>query len=114
MLANLQTKLYETLLAKAILHNFLTKYFLDLGNRKTKGLTINEINCFPLLNRIDDEDHKIKNDFSKIILKGNSSNEEALNSYMKAIEKLNWVNKLYLTSSFKENKQHNFIIELSL
>ena len=96
------------------INNFLTKYFLDLGNRKTKGLTINEINCFPLLNRIDDEDHKIKNDFSKIILKGNSSNEEALNSYMKAIEKLNWVNKLYLTSSFKENKQHNFIIELSL
>ena len=96
------------------INNFLTKYFLDLGNRKTKGLTINEINCFPLLNRIDDEDHKIKNDFSKIILKGNSSNEEALNSYMKAIEKLNWVNKLYLTSSVKENKQHNFIIELSL
>ncbi|RED45646.1 hypothetical protein [Seonamhaeicola aphaedonensis] len=86
--------------------SFITKYIADIGNSTLPGITLNAINIMPLTKKIKPE-KKIDYTINTIILKGEVTNDNIFNEWVKKLEQLTWKEKISIDDYIQETKNVN-------
>lgn len=91
--------------------NYITKYFVEIGNAITNDITITSIDFAPTEKKIK-RNEKVRIDKSVIYISGESYNDDKFNLLVKRLDNIDWVKKVDI--NYTEDRFNNaFKIKLS-
>lgn len=94
--------------------SFMTRYVAEIGNTVPSDITLNAVNIIPPLKKIK-RSKKIDFDVQAISISGESQNDLSFNSWLKALETLDWVKQMDIKDYFQEsNLENSFTIRIQI
>ncbi len=91
---------------------YLSFYAYELTKSVPGSISLNELNVFPVNKQIKAE-KKIDFEFNTIRVKGETFNEESLNSWMEKVRELSWI-KNFEIISLKKDKKNKTLFEVKI
>jgi hypothetical protein len=92
--------------------NFMSQYFVDIGNITPETITINSIHINPPLKKIKVQE-KIDIDIKTIQIVGESNNDSDFNTFIKDLHTISWVKKIDITDYTEDKSINSFLIKLT-
>ena len=91
--------------------NYMTQYFVEIGNAVPESITINSIDVGPLLKKIKPNEKTSIN--SKIIhIIGESKNDDDFNAFMNSLRSISWVKKIEITNYSDDKSGNSFLLKI--
>ncbi|WP_298892438.1 PilN domain-containing protein [uncultured Psychroserpens sp.] len=91
--------------------NFLTQYFVEIGNIIPESITINSMDIAPALKKIKPNE-KVTIDTKIISVIGESENDDDFNKLVKNLRAISWVKKIDITSYTEDKSGNSFVLEI--
>ncbi|MCK8482225.1 hypothetical protein [Psychroserpens algicola] len=91
--------------------NFLTQYFVEIGNVVPESITISSIDIAPTIKKIKPNE-KVNIDTKIINVIGESGNDEDFNTLVRNLRTISWVKKIEISSYTEEKTGNAFILKI--
>lgn len=111
----LEKKIKEDILLSSSINNkdFLTKYYMDIGNSVSNGIALNSIKIFnPQKKIVPFED--IEFNSNKVIVEGTSISDSIFNNWIIRLEKLKWILNIDISEYIQDESLNSFKIVIYL
>nr|WP_321234620.1 PilN domain-containing protein [uncultured Psychroserpens sp.] len=106
----LKEKILET--SGVIDANYMTQYFVEIGNNVPDDITITSIDAVPALKKIKPNE-KINMDTKIINITGESYTDGDFNTLMKSLNAISWVKKVDIINYVEEKSGNTFLIKIT-
>lgn len=94
--------------------NFFAKYIADIGNTVPQDITLNDVDIFPVLKKINSSE-KIDFDLNTINISGETNNDGSFNTWVTRLQELKWLKKMVIVDySQKDIGLNSFTIRIKI